>query len=64
MGSKDRSASAMHRRCGSMWNQSSPTLMAMMHRRRRRCIADALAMHWRCIGVVARPSDPIYSDPI
>eukprot|EP00959_Pyramimonas_sp_CCMP1952_P314581 6585071-Pyramimonas_sp.AAC.1 len=50
MGSEDRAASPMHRRCGSMWPSSlradvagaSPT--SPMH---RGCVADASAMHRR-----------------
>eukprot|EP00959_Pyramimonas_sp_CCMP1952_P071735 1498443-Pyramimonas_sp.AAC.1 len=43
MGSEDRAASPIHRRCGSMWSPCFP-------RRRRRCTADASPMHRRYIG--------------
>eukprot|EP00959_Pyramimonas_sp_CCMP1952_P310221 6492677-Pyramimonas_sp.AAC.1 len=64
MGSEDRAASPIHRRCIG----DSPA----MHRRRRRCIGDASAKtiglriepHRRCIDDAARSSDPIHSDPI
>ncbi|CAK0789343.1 unnamed protein product [Prorocentrum cordatum] len=64
MGSEDRAASPMHRRCGSMWSPCFPTPTTPMHRRRRRCIADASPRHRRCIGDTARSSTPIYPDPI
>ncbi|CAK0862269.1 unnamed protein product [Prorocentrum cordatum] len=38
MGSEDRAASPVQRRCGSMWSPMFSTPMAPMHRPNRRCI--------------------------
>eukprot|EP00959_Pyramimonas_sp_CCMP1952_P216417 4526254-Pyramimonas_sp.AAC.1 len=49
----------MHRRRGSMRSPTFAALMAAMHRRHRRCIADASPMRRRCVGdVLAMRCDP------
>eukprot|EP00959_Pyramimonas_sp_CCMP1952_P378551 7929946-Pyramimonas_sp.AAC.1 len=65
MGSEDRAASPMHRRCGSMCSPICVTSTSPMHRQRRRCIAGASPMHRRCIADVSaiRRDHPTPSTP-
>eukprot|EP00959_Pyramimonas_sp_CCMP1952_P121288 2536176-Pyramimonas_sp.AAC.1 len=55
VGSEDRAASPMHRRCGSMWSQIFSTPMAPIHRRRRRRTTETLAMHRPCVTILRPP---------
>eukprot|EP00959_Pyramimonas_sp_CCMP1952_P463624 9485261-Pyramimonas_sp.AAC.2 len=56
----------MHRRCGSMrdqsFNFSAPT--SLTHRRRRRCIVDMSSMHRTIDAASALRRDPQITDPI
>eukprot|EP00959_Pyramimonas_sp_CCMP1952_P349593 7324967-Pyramimonas_sp.AAC.1 len=49
MGSEDRAASPMRRRCGSMWSLICFAPTPTLH---RRYIADTSTMHRRCGGII------------
>eukprot|EP00959_Pyramimonas_sp_CCMP1952_P071498 1493352-Pyramimonas_sp.AAC.1 len=53
MGSEDRAASPMHRRCGSTCSPTCSASTPPMYRRLERCIAGASPVHRRCIADVS-----------